>query len=355
MKFRVGHRVDRSRLQKRLGIILALLVGLGIVTFIGVERWYQHNLRAPSSESSEILFTVAPGAPTSEVALQLQDAGAIRSATAFIWYLSRLEGEPVVQAGSYRLNSSLSTPEVADMLVNGRIDTSLITILPGLRLEQIKRTFIDYGFSAAEVETAFKADYNHPLLRYKKDSDSLEGYIYPETLQITDDSTVQSIIKRSFDAFYDQLGPTILEGIGRQNLSPHEAIILASIIQKEASGQDDQRKIAQVFLRRLREDMPLGADATFRYAAALAGVEPTVDIDSPYNTRTHAGLPPGPIANFNIKALEAVANPADTNYLYFVHGDDCLEAGGDCTTYFARTLSEHESNVAKYCSVNCQL
>jgi len=355
MKFRAGKRIDKSRFHKRLGLILAVMVGLGIMTFFGVERWYQHNLRPPSTESSEILFTVAPGTSTSDVAVQLQDAGAIRSATAFIWYLSRLEGQPVVQAGSYRLNSALSTAEVADMLVNGRVDTSLITILPGLRLDQIKQKFIDYGFSTSEVETAFKADYNHPLLRYKKDSDSLEGYIFPETLQITEDSTVQSIIKRSFDAFYDQLGPTLLEGIGRQNLSPHQAIILASIVHKEASGEDDQRKIAQVFLSRLREDMPLGADATFRYAAAIAGVEPTVDIDSPYNTRLHAGLPPGPISNFTIKALQAVANPADTDYLYFVHGDDCLEDVGDCTTYFARTQAEHENNVNRYCSKNCQL
>lgn len=355
MKFRAGNRVDKSRLQKRLGWLLVIVIGLGVVTFVGVERWYQHNLRAPSVESSEILFTVVEGTSTGEIANQLQEAGAIRSARAFIWYLSRLDGEPLIQAGSYRLNSNMGVDEVTDILVNGKIDTSLITILPGQRLEEIEEALVDYGFSAAEVEAALKADYNHPLLRYKKDSDSLEGYIYPETLQITDGSTVESIIKRSFDAFYDLLGPTILEGIGRQNLSPHEAIILASIIQKEASGQDDQRKIAQVFLRRLNEDMPLGADATFRYAAAVAGVEPTVDIDSPYNTRIHTGLPPGPISNFNIKALEAVANPADTDYLYFVHGDDCLEASGSCTTYFARTLSEHESNVAKYCSVNCQL
>jgi UPF0755 protein len=355
VKFRVGQRVDKSRLHKRFGLVLAVLVALGIVAYVGVERWYQHNLRAPSHESSEILFTVTPGASTSEVATQLQEAGAVRSATVFVWYLSRLDGQPTIQAGSYRLNSAFTTAEVADILVNGRIDTSLITILPGLRLDQIKQTFIEYGFSTAEIEAAFKADYNHPLLRYKKDSDGLEGYIYPETLQITEDSTVQSIIKRSFDAFYDQLGPTLLEGIGRQNLSPHQAIILASIIQKEASGQDDQRKIAQVFLSRLETGMPLGADATFRYAAALEGVEPTTNIDSPYNTRLHAGLPPGPIGNFTIKALEAVANPADTDYLYFVHGDDCLEPGGSCSTYFARTQAEHDANVARYCSENCRL
>lgn len=355
MKFRVNQRVDKTRSHKRLIWLVVILLGLGLLGVISVSRWYQYNLRPPSAESAEILFTVAPGTPTSEIAQQLQDAGAVRSARAFIWYLSRMEGQPVVQAGSYRLNSSLSTAEVADILVNGRIDTSLITILPGQRLGQIKDAFVAYGFSATEVDAAFAADYNHPLLKYKKESDSLEGYIYPETLQVTDQSTVESIIRRSFDAFYDQIGATLLEGIGRQNLSPHEAIILASIVQKEASGQDDQRKIAQVFLRRLREDMPLGADATFRYAAAIEGVEPTVDIDSPYNTRLHGGLPPGPIANFNIKALEAVANPANTDYLYFVHGDDCLEEGEDCTTYFARTLAEHESNVAKYCSLNCQL
>ncbi len=110
----------------------------------------------------------------------------------------------------------------------------------------------------------------------------------------------------------------------------------------------DQKQVAQIFYKRLGEDIPLGADATFVYAAKKLGVTPSVDLDSPYNTRVHAGLPPGPISTPGLSALQAVAQPAPGDYLYFVSGDDGQ-------TYFARTQEEHEANAAQYCKVNCAL
>src|SRR5690606_19503304 len=138
-------------------------------------------------------------------------------------------------------------------------------------------------------------------------------------------------------------------------LSLHQAIILASIVHKESYDFEDQRQVAQVFLKRLEMGIPLGADATFRYAAAIAGQEPSVDFESPYNTRINAGLPPGPIANFEIEALRAVASPDDSDYLYFVHGDGCHDEDSTtpCVTYFSKTQSEHEANTIKYCREYC--
>lgn len=348
MKIRLNKPLKPRRLRRVLKIGLISLAVLGGLTWVGVERWYRLNLRPPNIHASEILFTIEPGSPTIDIANQLKEAGVIRNATAFIWYLGRQPGGPTLQAGSYRLNTSLSVAEVADILTNGRVDTSLVTISPGLRLDQIENQLIEAGFERAEVSEALKAQYDHPLLQYKPPTADLEGYIFPETLQITHDSTVESIIERSLGVFYEKLTPSLLAGLEDQGLSVHQAIILASIVQEEVSAYEDQRKVAQVFLRRLAEELPLGADPTFRYAAIKSGKPETPDIDSPYNTRLHTGLPPGPIANFAINALRAVAEPADTDYLYFVSGDDG-------TTHFAHTLAEHEANVERYCIDLCKL
>lgn len=348
MKFKNGQRSTKRQFKRVASILLIILLLAGGIAWAGVDRWYKQNLRPVSQSATEILFTVEPGSPTVDIANQLEEDGVVRNSTAFIWYLGRLSGDPVLQAGSYRLNSAMSVQEVADMLINGLVDTSLVTISPGLRLDQIKNQLVEAGFAASEVDAALKQDYQHRLLDYKPSNDNLEGYIFPETFQITANSSVESLITRSFDALYELLTPSLLEGLQDKRLSVHQGIILASIVQEEVSGYEDQRKVAQVFLRRLAEDIPLGADPTFRYAAIISGQPETPDLDSPYNTRIHEGLPPGPIANFNISALRAVADPADTDYLYFVSGDDG-------TTHFSKTLEEHEANVKRYCIELCKL
>ena len=108
----------------------------------------------------------------------------------------------------------------------------------------------------------------------------------------------------------------------------------------------DRPVVAQVFLKRYKEDMRLGSDVTAYYGARLAGKEPSLGYDSPYNTRLHSGLPPGPISNVSAGSLEAVAFPAQTDWLYFVAGDDGI-------THFSKTLQEHEALTAKYCKKLC--
>jgi UPF0755 protein len=138
-----------------------------------------------------------------------------------------------------------------------------------------------------------------------------------------------------------------------QGLSLYQGITLASIIQREVlsvggatTPTSDQQQVAQVFFSRLTIGMPLGSDVTFIYGAKKLGVEPISTLNSPYNTRIIAGLPPGPISSPGLTALIATAQPADGDYLYFVAGDDG-------TTHFGRTLVEHEQNVRQYCTIEC--
>ena len=349
MKFKYNLKTSK-RFDKKLvsAVVAGIALLIIILGWVGVRQWYNYNLQPVTSTYSEQISVIVPGSSTVVIGDQLAGEGLIRSSRVFGWYVNRLEEKGYLQAGTYRLSPSYSTQEIVDILLNGRVDTSLVRISPGLRLDQISKQLIDGGFSESEVEAAIKANYTHPLFKDKPTDSSLEGYIFPETYQITENSTAKSVIEHSFDVFYNQLTNEIMSGISRQGLNLYEAITLASIVQEEVSDAETKRQVAQVFLKRLKDGIVLGADPTFVYAATVAGDEPTVGYDSPYNTRIYGGLPPGPIANFNLSALEAVANPASGDYLYFVAGDDG-------NTYFSKTLAEHEANTRKYCIELCKL
>ena len=140
-----------------------------------------------------------------------------------------------------------------------------------------------------------------------------------------------------------------------RGLTLYQGITLASIIQRESIGCgsgvetcEDQRKIASVFYNRLKANMPLGSDVTYQYIADKTGVERSPNLKSPYNTRIQKGLTPGPIASPSLSALNAAADPINSDYLYFLSGDDDI-------TYFAKTNEEHESNVKAHCQKKCQI
>jgi UPF0755 protein len=175
----------------------------------------------------------------------------------------------------------------------------------------------------------------------------LEGYVYGETYNFNAGASVHDILESAFKEFYATVQKyNLVEGFAKHGLNLYQGITLASIIQFEANKPDDQKQVAQVFYSRLNSGMVLGSDATFIYAANKLGVEPVSTLDSPYNTRIYAGLPPGPISSPGYNALMATAYPASGNYIYFVSGDDGK-------IYFARTIQEHDANTAKYCTKEC--
>jgi UPF0755 protein len=159
---------------------------------------------------------------------------------------------------------------------------------------------------------------------------------------------VQQIVTQSLDEMAEALTPAVLDGFEKQGLSPYEGITLASIVIKESSNSKDVKRIAGVFYNRLNSGISLGSDVTYQYIADVTGVPRNANIDSPYNTRKYKGLPPGPISNTNKLALEAVAFPEQTDYLFFVAGDDG-------TVYFSKTQAEHEALTAKYCIKLCSV
>jgi UPF0755 protein len=208
------------------------------------------------------------------------------------------------------------------------------------------------GYSDDEITEAFNASYvaDYPLLfSGKPESADLEGYIYGQTYKMASGSSVKQILMRTFDEFEAQIKENkLVEAYQARNLSLYQGITLASIIQREVPNDADQKQVAQIFFTRLNSGMMLGSDVTYHYAADKAGVARDHTLDSPYNTRKYAGLPPGPIASPGISSLLAVASPAPGDYVYFLSGDDHK-------TYYAHTNEEHEANIVNHCAFKCSL
>ncbi len=211
-------------------------------------------------------------------------------------------------------------------------------------------------FTRQEIDAALAKNYNYTFLQGRPEGATLEGYLFPETLNFYGESTVEEVI----DAFLKETERVIQENdlinkYSAQGLSLFEGITLASVVQKEASSPE-QPTVAQVFLSRLSSGMLLGSDVTVTYA--LDTIDPdreiykdnqnALKIDSCYNTRTHRGLPCGPISNPGLSALLAVANPSDTAYLYFLTGDDGM-------MYYGYTESEHIQNIYNHCQELCNV
>lgn len=337
-------------LKKRLWLIIGSAVLLLVVAAVGVIVWYNYQLGAPGSKDSpSVRLVIASGASPDKIATQLQDQGVIRSATAFDIY-TRLGGvRDKLQAGSYNLSPSQSTPDIVTHLTSGKSDEFNLTFLPGGTVSAAKVGLERAGYSKAEIDAAFAKTYDHPIFEGKPSSADLEGYIYGETYNFNSDATVEQILVRTFDQFYSVVkNNDLVAKFKAQGLSLYQGITLASIIQREVPTAGDQKQVAQVFYLRLATNMTLGSDVTYQYIADKLGVPRDPRLDSPYNTRRYPGLPPGPIATPGLGALQAVANPTPGDYLFFLSGDDNK-------TYFARTNAEHEANVRDHCQSKCQI
>jgi UPF0755 protein len=342
--------------RKRVIILTAVsLVVLILVVAGTIAGWYTQAIRPLGKDTNQyIAVDVEKGMTPTAIGQLLQQKKVIRSATAFIWYTRLTHTGDQLQYGDYRLSPSESVATIVKHLTSGDVDTLKITFLPGATLADDKAALIDAGYSQTEVDTAFAATYTGLVFQDKPVSASLEGYIYGETYFFNNGTSVSDILKTTFDTYSQVVKDNDLIALYKaQGLNLYQGITLASIVEREmgATGDEntptsDQKQVAQVFYLRLSQGIPLGSDVTYQYAAKLMGVTPSPSLDSPYNTRLYAGLPPGPIATPSKSALLATADPASGTYLYFLSGDDGK-------TYFATTNAQHEANIAAHCQVKC--
>jgi UPF0755 protein len=278
------------------------------------------------------------------IARLLADQGVIRSPWGFVG-LAVLRGTArTLKAGEYEIPRDASLLTVLQLVEAGRVKPHLIVLTEGFTVRDLARQLEAEGIApAADVQRL--ADSPVLVQSLGIEADSLEGYLYPDTYQVTRGLRVEEILGRMVQRFRDKIAtPDVLAGARTRGLSLHELVTLASIVEKEAALPEERPVIAGVFWNRLRRDMPLQADPTVAYAVGKDGRAPTrqdLQVDHPFNTYRNRGLPPGPIGNPGRAAIDAALAPAAVPYLYFVSIDDRQH-------HFSTTLEEHQQAVQRY-------
>ncbi len=325
------------------------LVALGLIMLGSSYVWYKHALK-PVGVGESKSFNVAKGDSVNDILKRLSDEGLVRSTTALKIHTKINGTYSKLKVGKYSISPELSGPQIIEVISGGKVSDAKLTILAGKTMQELLPE-LNQHFGQEQVQQVLdNLDKNfHPLLAdYPTNSVNLEGYLLPETYKdLNSGVTFEAWLKRNFDLYQTRIEP-FRAALSSRGFTVHQAFTLASIVQKESSNPAEQKKIAQVFELRLAQNISLGADPTFMYAAKLKGVEPSPTIDSPYNTRIYKGLPPTPIGTFEMSALEAVANPSPTDFLFFVAGDDGV-------IYYSHTEQQHQEDIRLHCIELCKI
>lgn len=313
---------------------------------------------APATET--VPFTVESGASAGQVGRALEQAGVIRSGRQFE-LLARLTGlQGRLSAGDYLLPARASALNVLHLLtVREAVPVLRVTFPEGLRIEEMAVLAEQAGFGPREefLAAVERATLPPGLAEYIPEGAGLQGYLFPDTYILPVGATMDDLVAYMIRTLDERFTPALRAAAQERGLNPHQALTLASIVEREAVIPAERPLIAGVFYNRLAAGDRLGADPTTQFAVATDPdsvrqygwwkEELTIaDLEhpSPYNTRLYPGLPPGPIACPGLASIEAVAYPQATDYYYFVA--DAKK--GDGSHVFAVTLAEHERNIALY-------
>lgn len=309
---------------------------------------------APTSTGRAVRVRVDPGENPADIGESLKADGVIASATQFEVLVALMGYDRVLQAGDYEFEANTPALTAVYRIRRGQVSPRSVTVIEGWRLEQIADALAEQGVARDEFLAVAKAgNYDFDFLSDVGKDESLEGYLFPAVYPVGSLDKPADIAKRMLEAFDQNVPVQLRQKAADEGLTLRQVLTLASIIEREAQKPEERPVMAQVFLSRLRLGMPLEADPTVQYAVAdAASVElygywkrdlTRADLasDSPYNTYVVTGLPPGPICNPGLESIQAVVNPSDTNYLYFVAKPDGSHA-------FAETLEQHLENVRKY-------
>ena len=336
------------RLSARGGVRLGLLAGLALLLIAAAAAgwlWLRHVFEAPGPSPAAVHIEVEPGASVRSVLTRLEAEGSLRNARAVAWYLRLRGSKPRMQSGTYELPPHASAAQILALFEEGKVILEQVTVVEGA-------TFADFldaleaqprvahtlrGKSTAEIMAALGHAGVAP-----------EGQFFPDTYRFAANTTDTAILALAYDSMQRELAAAWQARSADLPLAtPYQALILASMIEKEAALESERAIIAGVFVNRLRKGMRLQSDPTVVYGLGehYDGTIHTRDLlrDNPYNTYTREGLPPTPIALPGRESLRAAVRPVDTAALYFV-----ATGLGNGAHHFSSTLQEHNSAVQTY-------
>lgn len=335
-------------------LCLVLVVGAGFL-------YYRNSLQAVSNEDEAVYFEVVDGDGLASISSRLEDQDVIKNAFVANIY-GRLNGTTAFSVGTYVLNRSWDTPRILMYLSNAeniKNDEVLLTFKEGIWAKDIAAKIgKETNVSAEELLALWNDDtfLAQCIAQYDFLDDSilndeyrvkLEGYLFPETYYFKRDTTAEDVTYTFLNQFAIEY-EKIREDVEKSELSLHEIVTLASVVQYESASKADMEMIAGVFYNRLAINQKLESSVTVCYSlyefdSWLECEQKAHVVDSPYNTYLYEGLPIGPILNPGSDALEATLHPAKHDYLYFI-----ADVQGDHTVYYAKTYEEHLKNVEKY-------
>jgi UPF0755 protein len=326
-----------------LALVVVLIVAAGCGAYVVLGR-----VDAPfRGYSEEAQFVDIPqGAGTRAIGERLIAAGVVRDRVTYRAALWLSGTARHLKAGEYRFDHPMSPRDVLGKIARGEVDLISITFPEGLTIADMAHLYESHGFGpAAEFKAAAK-DVT-AIRELDPTATDLEGYLFPETYALPRRAHASDLVRAMTDRFQKVLTSELRAESAAHGLTVRQLVTLASIVEKETARPEERPIVAAVYANRLRLGMGLQCDPTVIYALQRAGRydgnihHDDLMFDSPYNTYRYAGLPPGPIAAPGKSSLEAAANPAENDFLYFV-------SRNDGTHEFARTLSEHNRNVQKF-------
>jgi peptidoglycan lytic transglycosylase G len=328
-------------------IVAALLVAAGLGVGLGGFVLYQH-VSAPyrGYTDQEQYVEIPAGAGTSAIGRRLVSAGVVSDTVTYrvaLWLSGRARH---LQAGDYRFEGAMTAGEVIEKIARGDVDRISVTFPEGLTIVEMAAIFEAHGLgpAAAFVEAARSV---RPAPEFDPAARDLEGYLFPDTYAVSRRTNAAHLVTAMLERFEHVLTPEVRQAASARGFTIRQLVTLASLVEKETARADERPLVAAVYANRLQKNMGLQCDPTVIYALQRAGRfdgnlrRDDLLFDSPYNTYRYAGLPPGPIAAPGKAALEAAANPAETEFLYFVSRNDGSHE-------FARTLEEHNRNVQRF-------
>lgn len=333
-----------------------LLFAVCILLLGGGLYYVQNQLQPPAGSGKAVEVDIPEGANASVVGQKLHDLNMIKNPTLFKWYLSYQGSSANLKAGKYYVTQGMTMEEIARVLVEGdaKYNTVKFTIPEGLTIEQIADVLVKQNLVSDKQAFLNEADngtFEYPFVQAIPTNAGikhrLEGYLFPDTYEVFQDATPHQIINTMLKQTDSLLTPEWQDQMKKQGLTVHTALTIASLVEREAKVEKERPIISGVIQNRLKANPPmkLQIDATVQYA--LGKTKETLlykdlEIESPYNTYLHDGLPPGPIASPGRDSIQAALYPAVHDFYFYVTKND-----GTGEHYFAHSYEEHQKNIAK--------
>lgn len=336
-------------------ILKTIKISIFLAALAGIFWMYSYGraVNQPADKNgAKAQFSVKPGDSVQDIASGLASQGLIDSPFFFKVYAWHKGLDKKMQAGVYDISASMPASEIAEVLSSGRTVSNerKIKIIEGWKNKDIAVYLEEEGLFSVEdflQEAGSKDKYieRFSFLEEIPGPYDMEGYLFPDTYQIFKDASVEDVIGKMLNNFDKKVEQDIRQDIKEQGKSLYEIVTMASLIEKEVRSRRDMKMVSGIFWNRIKNGQPLQSCATLAYI--LGENKPIYSLkdtrtESPYNTYMNPGLPPGPIANPGLKAIEAAVYPADTDYNYFLTASETGE------TIFSKTLQEHNRNKAKY-------